>query len=244
MRGFWTGSMVLVLMALGQPQTLSAEPILLGALQTSTSASGEPSLGGPSLHQHFILTYQTSGMIPLVSDDTYAGIPFQDGSRFTFPLTYCLGCDTEVPLNWTGTTEFAADRYSQFISNLSNGINDGALWQLTIFTRDDNTTVKAVGTWDEENEIAPGVSQVDLALWEIEFIRLNVAQNTTTWDSTTNVFSVSFSANWEFWGQREGESDPAPVPEPASGILVASAGALAAAKRKRWRARRGGEDGR
>jgi hypothetical protein len=174
-----------------------APSILLGSIDANFAFSGTYTGGSPITQQYFVLTYQTSSLIPPAAGGGYAGVPFQESE--SFPFTYCVGCDRALTLGWTGTTDFAGGiAYDQFTTNLADGVNDGSLWQLSVFLRDDGRIATATG--DMRNESEWFTRKIPTELWAVDFIRLVVPENTVFLDDDVAFADVRYSARWEFWG--------------------------------------------
>jgi hypothetical protein len=119
----------------------SSPSVLLGVIDDAVDFGDYAGAAGTG--QHFALTYQTSALLP-------------NPDPSLWPFTYCIGCDTEVPLGWTGVIDFTAGvGYTQFVGNLMNRVNDGSLWQLSVLTSSGRLAGAFGSVADEYDWFAP-----------------------------------------------------------------------------------------
>lgn len=178
---------------LGTPQTATlthqpptTPPILLGAIDDAVEFGDYA--GSAVNGQSFVLTYQTSALLP-------------NPEPSLWPFTYCIGCDNEFPLGWTGVHDFSVGpSYAQFLSNLGNRVNDGSVWQLSVLTSSGKLAGAFGSVADEYDWFAP---RSGLDTWtRIDFVRLRVVRNAITINHDISSAQGSFRVRWEFWGSR------------------------------------------
>jgi hypothetical protein len=153
---------MLLLWLVGTSET-AAPAILLGSIHDRIDFADHYSGGAPITEQHFALAFQTLAL-PLPTPDPSA-----------WPYTSCIGCDRPIPLGWTGTVDFnSGTGYTDFITRLTNGVNDGSLWQLQVLTRS-GRLAGAFGTVADEYDWFAPRSRIDQ--WIVEAVRLRVIKN-------------------------------------------------------------------
>ena len=182
-------SIAAILLGFATTSHLAAAHIkLLGAIHDRIDFSDHYPGGPPITEQHFALTFQSSNLLP--NPDPSA-----------WPYTSCIGCDLSIPLGWTGTVDFnSGTGYSEFVNRLTNGVNDGSLWQLHVLTRSDGLATAFGKVANEYDWFAPRDRVDD---WVIDAVRLRVIRNRVLLDNDIAFAEGSYHVIWEFWGTRE-----------------------------------------